>query len=577
MITFENLNLVQLRKLVKDYDLHYHIPKYSKMKKDELISEMKKHLKIEGDMIKTVMTPFEQKAPYSTKEKKGFSKAYDEILKNPMIRNMTPAETLEFYYKNKMPKTKKKLEKEQKEAEKMKALFESNIKKEDLEGSGESHSDLAKAVMKKEASKSMLSKIDNRLKEIESESASLPEHRGAFKNPKRAKLEKEVGMLEGNQQILDERYKRYNKIVKKLAGYGKGKYALHAVLINKSLGYDLAFKEAQDIIKKKKFFHRETTNQYRFRNIPKQKFEPKTFRSHKVNKDITLVFGQLKPDYEHLEGGGIFSWLKDKVSAGVQKVKEFIKPRLDDYNNSSRRTIDQYGQMPIKQLFIMRTPIQSILNTVINYISLGKWNELKQKYGFDKLFHLSLVAKLDNGKHIIMEKNEVVNVSPEFSFGKDSETFDIPFNGQLTISQMLETARKNVGDNLFFSYDPFKNNCQYFIRYLLEGQGLYSEGAKNFLFQDLESIYKELPEYVPKVMKGTTTIGAIVNKILGKGKHKIIMNPEDFIKEHKKLIGLLRQFDDPKLRAEADEQAKELKAETGVDLTGKGKKKKIYY
>jgi len=222
--------------------------------------------------------------------------------------------------------------------------------------------------------------------------------------------------------------------------------------------------------------------------------------------------------------------------------------------------------MPIKQLFIMRTPIKGILNTIINYISLGKWNELKQKYGFDKLFHLSLVAKLQDGKHIIMEKNEVVNISPEFSFGKDSETFDIPLNNQITISQILETARKDVGDNIFFSYDPFKNNCQYFIKYLLEGQELYNESAKNFLFQDLESVYKELPEYVPKVMNGVTTIGAIANKLLGKGKDKIIMDPKDFIKKHKKLIGLLRQFDDPKL-----------KAETGVDLTGKGKKKKIYY
>jgi len=85
MITFENLNLIQLRKIVKEYNLH--IPKYYKMKKDDLIIEMHKHIKIEGDMIKAVMTPFEKKAP---------------------------------------TKTKKKLEKE---AEKKKALFESNIKK----------------------------------------------------------------------------------------------------------------------------------------------------------------------------------------------------------------------------------------------------------------------------------------------------------------------------------------------------------------------------------------------------------------------------------------------------------------
>jgi hypothetical protein len=453
--------------------------------------------------------------------------------------------------------------------------YNKKLKDEELEGKG--HSDLAKAVIKKEASKSALSNIDEKMKQINDELAGLPEHRGAFKNPKRLRLEKDKAILEGNERVLTDRFQRYNRLAGKLAGFGKGGYELHAVLVNKKLGFDEAFKEAKEFIDKKTFFHRETKNQYRFRNIPKQKFEPKTFKSKKINENITLVFGVLKPENIHLQGSGIFSWLKDKISSGVSKVKEFIKPRLDNYNNNSKRTIDQYGDLPIKQLFIMRTPIMGVLNTVINYISLGKWNELKQQYGFDKLFHLSLVAKLEGGKHIIMEKNEVVNVSPEFSFGKDSETYDIELNKPLTIRQILETARIKVGDNTFFSYDPFKNNCQFFIRYLLEGQDLYSEGAKNFLFQDLEQIYKNLPSYVPKVMKGTTTIGAIVNKLLGKGQHKIVMNPDDFIREHKKLISLLRKFDEPILLKEANEQAKELKKETGVNLVAKGKKKKIYH
>lgn len=353
-------------------------------------------------------------------------------------------------------------------------------------------------------------------------------------------------------------------------------YALHAVLVKKSLPFEEAFKEAQHIIKKKKFFHRETKNEYRFRNLPKQKFESKSFKSKKVNDKITLVFGKLKPEHMHLEGSGLFDWIKQKASSAVNAVSNYFKPR-EDYNNLSKKTIADYGNVPIKQLYIMRAPVQSMLNNIINFVSLGKWNELKQKYNFDKLFHLSLVARLENGKSIIMEKNEVLNITPEFKNEKDAETLDIPFNGQLTINQILDTARKNVGDQTFFLYDAFKNNCQYFIKYLLEGQNLYSEQAKNFLFQDLQQIYEGLPSYVPKVMKGATTMGAIVNKILGKGKDKIIMNPEDFIKEHKHLIHLLRQTNEPKLLAEANDQAKELKQQTGVNLLGKGKKKKIYH
>jgi ABC-type antimicrobial peptide transport system ATPase subunit len=72
-------------------------------------------------------------------------------------------------------------------------------------------------------------------------------------------------------------------------------YALHAIVIDKSLPIDKAKKMAQDIIKDtSKTFYRVTGDSYRFRNIPKTKFDPKTFRSKIINKDITLIFGELK-------------------------------------------------------------------------------------------------------------------------------------------------------------------------------------------------------------------------------------------------------------------------------------------
>ena len=298
--------------------------------------------------------------------------------------------------------------------------------------------------------------------------------------------------------------------------FGNGKpngYALHAVLIKKSVPLEKAKEHAQEIMKNKKQFYRETKNQYRFRNIAKTKFIKKTFKSKKINPDITLVFGQLTPENMHLEGSGLFDWIKK----GVKKVKEFFSPRLDSYNNTSTETIKKYGNLPINSLQIYRTPIASVLETVLNFISLGKFTELKRKAGFDKLFHLALVANV-NGKNIIMEKNEAVNVSTSYKTSKDTEVFNIPLNNKsITIYELLEKARNKVGDKTFFDYNAFTNNCQFFIKYLLENSDLYSDGAKNFLFQDLKSIYENLPSYVPKIAKAVTTTGAIFNKITGQG------------------------------------------------------------
>lgn len=71
-------------------------------------------------------------------------------------------------------------------------------------------------------------------------------------------------------------------------------YKLHAIVINKSVSLSKAQKYADDILKKPHKFMRETEESYRFRNIPKTKFDETTFRSKVVNPDITLIFGKLK-------------------------------------------------------------------------------------------------------------------------------------------------------------------------------------------------------------------------------------------------------------------------------------------
>jgi len=73
----------------------------------------------------------------------------------------------------------------------------------------------------------------------------------------------------------------------------KKDYELHAVIIKKSIPFEEAQKIASEIIDNpNRKFYRMTKSSYRFRNIPKQQFNKKSFRSKKVNENITLVFGE---------------------------------------------------------------------------------------------------------------------------------------------------------------------------------------------------------------------------------------------------------------------------------------------
>lgn len=229
-----------------------------------------------------------------------------------------------------------------------------------------------------------------------------------------------------------------------------------------------------------------------------------------------------KQSMQSLEGDGLgdfFSNIYDKAKSTATKI---FGPRLNGFNNISQKTINELGQKPVVSLAIYRTPINSMINKALNFISFGKWDKLKQKHGFDRLFHLALIATVNVGggvlKNVIMEKNEVVNVTTSYNTDHQTEVFNIDLqNKNMTPAMILDTARKNVGDYKFFSYDAFNNNCQYFIKYLLEGVGLYTEDAKNFLFQDLSEVIKGLPSYIGQVANAVTTTGAVVSKLSGKG------------------------------------------------------------
>jgi hypothetical protein len=283
---------------------------------------------------------------------------------------------------------------------------------------------------------------------------------------------------------------------------------------------------------KKKFYGLDQIDEFAHNGKPKETktliilthlarrfFIPKTFFTENY-KDKIVVYGSLKPQYKHLQGGSIFSKVKDLVQKGISKVKEFFSPRLDNFNNVSTRVLKTYGDVPVSDILIYRTPIPSMLNTALNLVSFGKWNELRSKYGFDKLFHLSLVFRLSNGKMIIVEKNEVVNINDTYTTKPDTEVFQVTgYSGGKTLYDFINGARQKVNnDKLFFGYDAFTNNCQFFIRYILEAAGLYSEAAKNFLFQDISKIVEGLSPTTKAIAKGITDLGAVVSKISGKGK-----------------------------------------------------------
>jgi len=215
---------------------------------------------------------------------------------------------------------------------------------------------------------------------------------------------------------------------------------------------------------------------------------------------------------DHLSGSGLFSALKSIKN----KVSNFFTP--SKLNNTSTKTMKEYGGQKIVALNIYRTPIPSVLDKVLNLVSLGSWEREKKNMNYDEMFHLGLIITLANGKNIVMEKNEVVNISTSYPTKSNTETTNVPLDGKvLTLQELFDKARASVPEKTFYDYNAFTNNCQFFIRYILQASGLYSEPIAHFVFQDTTEIMKHLPSYVSTVAKVVTRTGAVVKKVLGKG------------------------------------------------------------
>lgn len=186
-----------------------------------------------------------------------------------------------------------------------------------------------------------------------------------------------------------------------------------------------------------------------------------------------------------------------------------------DYSPEIRTLLKKVGDKKIKSIVVQRVPVESVIKGLLNVITLGNYSKQTEKLGYDKVFHLSSIITLENNVKIVVEKNEVINISKKIP--KSGEQIDVMVTKEITLNEFLENTRSKQGSN-FFIYDMRRRNCQMFIRDLLQNSSLLTNEAKEFILQDADAIVKKLPFYTSYVAKGITDLGAQLNLLIyGRG------------------------------------------------------------
>lgn len=246
--------------------------------------------------------------------------------------------------------------------------------------------------------------------------------------------------------------------------------------------------------------------------------------------------------------GDLFDSAKQFASKAVERVKQTGEsvvnvfrgkaPRLD-LSPSIRRLLEVVGNRPIVRMFVRRDPIASAIDTALNFISIGSWNSLKTRFGYDTFYHLQLEVIVrvsdsdDTNARFVLQKNEVIDVSPAKPSTDKTEMVEVPMAEGHTINSLLSNAKQTMGEN-FYYYSAFHNNCQDFVGGLLAASGLLRPDLEAFIKQPVEELVKSIP-ITDRIARGITDLGGVVDVGLqGKGG----LNPSDAFAAQLKKVGV---------------------------------------
>jgi hypothetical protein len=217
----------------------------------------------------------------------------------------------------------------------------------------------------------------------------------------------------------------------------------------------------------------------------------------------------------HLHGGAFLhtyqteqdgEGLIDKAKAVVQRVKDVLTGVRKKASPSIRKFVEADGNAKITKIVIGREPIRKGVETVLSWLSLGKYDANKKSLGYDQMFHLFMIITLSTGKTFKMEKNEVPEISFATNAGNDTMNVKAP---NVTFKDFLQNAERVAGGDKLWVYDAVRANCQDFVLACLRGSRVLTPAISKFVKQNAVAVLEGMSWFEKAAKKITDTANVI--------------------------------------------------------------------
>ena len=181
------------------------------------------------------------------------------------------------------------------------------------------------------------------------------------------------------------------------------------------------------------------------------------------------------------------------------------------FPNELQNALDRYGNMNIKNVTICRTPVLAVIQSVINASTGGELEKNIKAQNYDDLYHLFMILTLDDGNKIRMERNARVNVQINPPEPDNCVMVDKVVN--IKFNDFINKTVAKIGMTKFNLYNARTNNCQMFLRDLLQSNNLYSTELEKFIMQDAEElVFKDSPT-LDKVASALTDVAGVASDV----------------------------------------------------------------
>jgi hypothetical protein len=181
-------------------------------------------------------------------------------------------------------------------------------------------------------------------------------------------------------------------------------------------------------------------------------------------------------------------------------VIKLLKRSIDDnnilfyqYSKKCQQILDVYGDCKLTKLYLVRQPFSKIITFLLNIATFYNYekiiNESSDNFPYHTMLVFEVVMPNKTKKWIILEKNNCINISDNFFIHSSQEMKEIKLpryrnKNKLTIKSILQTTQERVGNEKFFNWHLYKNNCQEFTKEILITIDKYTNKNKQFIFRD---------------------------------------------------------------------------------------------